>query len=189
MIKAGSTKFNLLLFTQNNLNTNYMATQAAPGNNSGITGHASIEIDAQPAIVWDALTNPAKVKQYFFGTKLETDWEVGSPVTFSGEYEGKKYVDKGTVLTNDPQHLLQYTYWSSMGGVEDKAENYVTISYRLTSKGASTLLEVSQENIPDQKSRKHFEENWGKILQALKEYVEKGSELSTEGDMDQLGGE
>ncbi len=166
-----------------------MATQAAPGNNSGITGHVDIEINAEPAIVWDALTNPAKVKQYFFGTKLETDWEVGSPVKFSGEYEGKKYADKGTVLTNDHLHLLQYTYWSSMGGVEDNAENYVTISYRLTSKGASTLLEVSQENIPDQKGRKHSEENWGKVLVSLKDFIEHGSELSTEEDLDQLGGE
>jgi uncharacterized protein YndB with AHSA1/START domain len=157
-----------------------MATQAAPGNHSGITGHASIEINAEPAIVWDALTNPAKVKEYFFGTKLETDWEVGSPVKFSGEYEGKKYVDKGTVLTNDHHNLLQYTYWSSMGGIEDKAENYVTISYKLTSKGASTLLEITQENIPDEKMRKHSEQNWNIVLSQLKDFVEHGSELSTE---------
>lgn len=157
-----------------------MATLAAPGNNSGITGYASIEIDAQPAIVWDALINPAKVKEYFFGTKLDTDWQVGSTVKFSGEYEGTKYVDKGTVLENDPQQLLRYTYWSSMGGVEDEPENYVTVSYKLTSKGASTLLEITQENIPDEKGRKHSEASWGQVLLGLKDFIEHGAELSTE---------
>lgn len=160
-----------------------MATQAAPGNISGITGHASIEINAEPAHVWDALTNPKKIKEYFFGTHAETDWTVGSDIIFTGEYEGKKYKDKGTILTNDPHHLLQYTYWSSMGGVEDKAENYVIVTYKLTGKGASTLVEVTQENIPDQKSRKHSEENWTKVLEGLKDFIEHGRELSTEDDL------
>ncbi|UPT69270.1 MAG: SRPBCC domain-containing protein [Sphingobacteriales bacterium JAD_PAG50586_3] len=108
---------------------------------------------------------------------------------FSGEFEGNKYQDKGTVLENHPHELLKYTYWSSMGGVEDKAENYVIVTYKLTTKGASTLLEITQENIPDEKSRKHSEKNWGTMLQNLKEFIEKGAELSTEEDMDQLGGE
>lgn len=166
-----------------------MTALAAPGNNTGIKAEVSIEINAEPAIVWDALTNPRKIKQYFFGTHTETDWQVGSPITFAGEWDGKKYKDKGTILTNDHLHLLQYTYWSSMGGTEDKPENYVVISYKLTGKGASTLLEIAQENIPNEKTRKHSEDNWNMLLVSLKEYIEKGSELSTEEDLDQLGGE
>ena len=32
--------------------------------------------------VWDALTNPEMTKQYFFGTTVECDWEVGSPLNY-----------------------------------------------------------------------------------------------------------
>ncbi|MBC7885478.1 MAG: SRPBCC domain-containing protein [Saprospiraceae bacterium] len=42
-------------------------------------------IKASVAKVWDALTNPEVVKQYFFGTDLVTDWKVGSPIIFQGE--------------------------------------------------------------------------------------------------------
>ncbi|UPT67748.1 MAG: hypothetical protein M0D57_03515 [Sphingobacteriales bacterium JAD_PAG50586_3] len=66
------TKTRWLLFTQNNLNTiTLWQPRQHQGNNSGITGHADIEINAQPAIVWDALTNPAKVKQYFLVPSLK----------------------------------------------------------------------------------------------------------------------
>jgi uncharacterized protein YndB with AHSA1/START domain len=37
----------------------------------------SVTIDAPKAEVWDALTNPAKVKQYLHGTEMSTDWREG----------------------------------------------------------------------------------------------------------------
>lgn len=48
--------------------------------------------------VWEALINPKLVKQYFFGSNQETDWNVGSKILWTGEYEGTTYVDKGIVL-------------------------------------------------------------------------------------------
>ena len=30
--------------------------------------------------VWDALINPEMVKQYFFGSDQQTDWEIGSNI-------------------------------------------------------------------------------------------------------------
>jgi len=38
-----------------------------------------------------------------------------------------------------------------MSGIEDKPENYVTITYTLTEKGHKTKLLITQENIPDEK--------------------------------------
>lgn len=154
-----------------------MDTQA---QNNGLTANANIEINAVPAIVWDALTNPEKIKQYFFGTKAESTWQVGGPITFSGEWEGQKYKDKGTILEIEPEQVLKYSYWSSMGGTEDKPENYAIVTYRLLGKGASTLLEILQDGIKDEKSRQHSEENWNGILTALKQFVETDPELTTE---------
>ena len=56
---------------------------------------AQTEIDASPDKVWDALTDPDQIKQYMFGSQVETDWRPGSPIVWKGEYEGKQYEDKG----------------------------------------------------------------------------------------------
>jgi uncharacterized protein YndB with AHSA1/START domain len=140
---------------------------------SHITAKVSETINASTHKVWEALTDPELIKKYFFGTNAITDWQVGNPIVFEGEYEGKKYHDKGTILIYREKELLRYTYWSSMSGIEDKPENYVTISYRLKGDYNSTTLTVTQENIPDEKTKAHSIENWKKVLIGLKEMVEK----------------
>jgi len=137
-----------------------------------ITGKASITIDAPASAVWEALTNPQIIKQYFFGTNASSDWNVGSPITFSGEWEGKSYQDKGTILAKKPNKLFRYTYWSSMSGIEDLPENYVTITYELIEKKNKTTVTITQEHIPDQKMKEHSEGNWKKVLASLKQLLE-----------------
>jgi len=48
----------------------------------------SIDINAEPSKVWDALTDPAIIKKYLFGTETITDWMVGSEIIFR-EYMAK----------------------------------------------------------------------------------------------------
>jgi hypothetical protein len=86
---------------------------------------------------------------------------------------GKKYEDKGTILDIVPQKIFKYSYWSSMSGIEDKPENYVIVTYELSGDDRSTVLKITQENIPDEKTRIHSEENWNKVLGDLKKLLEK----------------
>ena len=136
-------------------------------------GEASIVIDATREEVWDALTNPEMIKKYFFGTEAVSDWKKGSPLYFRGEWEGKKYEDKGTILETKPGELFKYDYWSSMSGIEDKPENYVTVTYTLTEVLGKTRVTITQENIPSDEMRKHSEENWNKVLADLKNLLER----------------
>ncbi|HEY5283904.1 MAG TPA: SRPBCC family protein, partial [Polyangia bacterium] len=78
----------------------------------------SVTVRAPRERVWDAITQPAIVKQYFFGTDLDTDWKVGSPLFFRGEWQGKRYEDRGTVLAYEPMNALEYNYWSAFSGAE-----------------------------------------------------------------------
>jgi len=139
---------------------------------NNITGKASISVDAPIDKVWDALTKPELIKKYFFGTDTHTDWKPGSKITFTGEWQGKKYEDKGTIIDVKPKTLIKYNYWSEMSGIEDKPENYVVITYALSEKDGKTQLDLSQENIPDEKMKTHSEENWQKVLEGLKKMVE-----------------
>lgn len=49
-----------------------------------ITLTKSIRIIASTAKVWEALTNPERIKQYFFGTECINDWKKGSPILYKG---------------------------------------------------------------------------------------------------------
>ena len=62
-----------------------------------------------------------------------------------------------------------------MSGIEDKPENYVTVSYELSGEDGNVNVSVLQENIPDEKMRDHSVENWNKVLQGLKKVVEEKS--------------
>lgn len=122
--------------------------------------------------VWNALINPEEIKKYLFGTQAISDWKVGSPLIFKGEWEGKEYVDKGTILAIEPERLFRYTYWSTFSGKPDIPENYGTVSYELSKIDGFTQLQITQDNIESEDQRKHSEENWKAVLEILKSLVE-----------------
>jgi uncharacterized protein YndB with AHSA1/START domain len=139
----------------------------------GLTSRTSIVIHAPVAKVWEALTEPELIKQYLFGTEAISDWKVGSSIAYKGVWEGKSYEDKGRILQLVPERLLQSTYWSSMGGLEDKPENYATVTYELEPRDNNTQLTVSSDNIATEKERDHTEKNWEKVLETMKKLLEK----------------
>ncbi|MDB5116746.1 MAG: hypothetical protein JWQ79_2238 [Mucilaginibacter sp.] len=141
---------------------------------ANLSSKTSISINAPVAQIWRALIDPEIVKKYFFGTDVESAWKKGSPIIWSGEWEGKAYHDRGTVLDITPGKYLKYSYWSSMSGTEDKPENYQNVSYDLTEKDGVTTLEIGQENIKDQAAKEHSEQNWQHVFGKMKEMIESG---------------
>jgi uncharacterized protein YndB with AHSA1/START domain len=135
----------------------------------------SVEIKAPVKKVWDALTKPDLVRQYFFGTNINTDWKAGSPIFFRGEWEGKSYEDKGKVLEVTPEKHVAYTYWSSLAGIPDIPENYKTVIYDLEKRGGHTILTLTQDNNADEKAKEHSEKNWRMVFEGLKKLVEEKS--------------
>lgn len=137
-----------------------------------ITQKTKITFKAPIKKVWEGLTDPKIVKQYFFGTDIKSDWEVGSPITFSGEWEGHKYKDGGIILEIDQPKLLKYTYWSSMSGTEDKPENYNNITYELNEANGVTTLVITQDGIKTREAAEHSEQNWTQVFDGLKKIIE-----------------
>lgn len=140
--------------------------------NHDLTLTVSELINAPAPAVWKALTDEAMIKEYFFGTEVETDWQKGNAIVFRGSWQGQEYVDKGTILEVEEEKIFRYDYWSSMSGLEDKPENYATITYRLDSKGGRTKLTIEQQGFQDQDSYDHSAENWKSVLADLKSLIE-----------------
>jgi uncharacterized protein YndB with AHSA1/START domain len=133
-----------------------------------------ITINASTDAVWQALTDPSLVKQYLHGTNMKTTWAVGDPITWTGEWKGKPYQDKGTVLAVEPKKLLKTTHWSPMGGSEDKPENYHTVTYELADRDGATILTLKQDNNASQEEADTMaEKNWGPVLEGLKAVAER----------------
>ena len=97
---------------------------------------------------------------------------VGSPIFFRGEYEGKKYEDKGTIIAFEPEKRLQYTHYSPMGGKPDKPENYHNVTYLLEPSGQTTKVALTQDGNADDDARDHAAKNWSMMLEQLKACVE-----------------
>ena len=133
----------------------------------------TLAIKASTSKVWEALTTPAWIKQYFFGTEAISDWKVGSPIFFTGTWEGKEYKDKGTILKFEKEKVFQYNYWSSFSTLPDLPENYSVLTFELSARGGQTELSLTQNNIPTQAALEHSGSNWEGVLQTMKGLLEK----------------
>jgi uncharacterized protein YndB with AHSA1/START domain len=131
-------------------------------------------INASREQVWDALTNPSKIKEYLSGTETVTDWKAGSPIVFQGEYNGQQYKDHGTILANIPCEVIKYTYWSAFTGLEDIPDNYSTITYLVDVKGQNlTQLQWIQKGYASEAGYQHSLQGMDAFMKQIKEIAER----------------
>ena len=140
--------------------------------NNGLVANASISINAPSAKVWDAIVTPEIVKRYMFGTEVVSDWEQGGPIMWKGEWKGKPYEDKGSILQIEPEKLLQYSHFSPLSGLPEIPENYHTVTYELSADGDQTKVSLSQDSNKDAKAVEHSKQMWQTMLDGLKKVVE-----------------
>ncbi len=134
---------------------------------------ASTTINAPASKVWEALTKPELIKQYMFGTDVVTDWKVGSPITYKGEWQGKRFEDKGRIVKFEREKRLVSTHWSPLSGVPDTPENYHTVTYELSGQDGKTQVTVTQDNNASEEEKADSERNWQMMLDSLKKLLEK----------------
>ena len=143
----------------------------------------NITIYAPAKKVWDVLTNPEQTKKYMFGCETVSDWKAGSTLEWKGNYEGKEMVFvKGSIVNIIPEKLLIYTTIDPNNpAMEDKPENYLTVTYNLKEEIGQTILTVTQGdyNLVAEGEKRYIEaynngEGWNPILVEIKKLVEEG---------------
>lgn len=137
------------------------------------TGSTSITIHASREKVWHALTSTALIEQWFFGTHVETDWKINSPILYKGVWEGKPFENKGTIIEMESPKIFRATYWSPLSGLEDKPENYSVVSYELAEDQGATKVTLTQSNTPTKTDADNVAKIWHEPLQALKKLLEQ----------------
>lgn len=142
--------------------------------NKNLRVSKNILIDSTAEKVWDFLVNPKKIKIYLFGTEILTDWEIGSPIIFQGEYNGQQYKDKGNVLENIKNRMLKYNYWSGFSGLEDRADNYCIVRCEIEDLSEFQVkFTWTQEGFANEESQQHSENGLYGMLEQIKELVEE----------------
>ena len=136
---------------------------------------AKTTIHAPVSKVWDAITKPELIKQYLFGTDVISDWKVGGPIIYKGEWKGKPFEDKGKILEIERERTLVTTHWSPLSGVPDSPENYHTVTYTLSEEDDDTEVTITQDNNASEEEKTHSEQNWKTVLDGMKRMLEAES--------------
>lgn len=142
--------------------------------NKNLVASSNINIQSTPEKIWAVLTKPENIKEYLFGTEVLTDWKIGNPIVFQGEYNGQKYEDKGNVIENTKNKLLKYDYWSGFSGMEDKPENYSFVTYKIEKLNDNSVkFTWHQQGFSSEEGKCHTEQGLQSMLEKIKELAEK----------------
>ena len=149
-------------------------------------------IASTPERVWQALTDPEFTSGYW-GVELETDWKVGSPITW--HQAGVVTTDPGqVVLEADPFRRLAYTWhrmteeWIDAIGSQVfpidslrrmSAEPLSRVTFEIAeADGAVKLTVVHDDFETGSLVFGGVSQGWPRVIAALKSFVETGRSLN-----------
>jgi uncharacterized protein YndB with AHSA1/START domain len=124
--------------------------------------------------VWQALTDPDFTQRYWGGTRVVSDWKVGSRVgLWLGDQEG----DTGEVLAFDPPRRLSYGWKVHHPGYEHEAASRVT--FEITPVGEQVQLKLVHDDFePGSKVLEAVSTGWPMLMASLKSMLETGRVLT-----------
>jgi uncharacterized protein YndB with AHSA1/START domain len=131
------------------------------------------QFSQEPARVFSALTDPAKMSQWFFcsesgGTKVTNDLRPGGKYVVEMPHDEESVVIHGVYLEIVPPTKLVFT-WNSTRGVKDSK-----VTFELSPIAGGTKLVVTHE-LPEDKVQEH-REGWIACFDNLDAFL--GREIS-----------
>ena len=141
------------------------------------TAQVSRTLHAPVDEIWRVLTNARQVGSLFMGSTVETDFHVGSPITFKGEFKGRPYEDKGEILSVDECRRLSFSHYSGMSGAPDMPESYHVVTFDLKPDSDGTRVTLTQSNLTggvrqsDIAHKADYEKTWSAVLDGLDKAV------------------
>ncbi len=150
-------------------------------------------IATTPEQLWRALTDPTFTRRYW-GVALETDWQVGSPITW--QVAGVTITDpEQVVLEYDPYRRLAYTWQAitpEFAKVVGFSDDYVAratseprsrVRFELEPQGQVVKLTVAHEGFePGSVVLESVSGGWPQVLSSLKSFLETGEAIDLSAD-------
>lgn len=129
-------------------------------------------IRSTPQKVWEALTTPEFMRQYWFDMHIATDWKAGS--SWQMLFDDGRVADRGVVLEADaPKRLV--LRWRNMWKPEYEAEGDSLCTITLEPADDAVKLQVVHEMERENSGLiQAVGGGWPKILSNLKSLLETG---------------
>ena len=137
----------------------------------------SVYIKATPERVWRAITDGDDTVNYYYGTRVSSDWSKGGKVVY--EYPDGSLAADGEILEIDPGRRVSMSFharWSP----EMEAEGPVTMTWEIEpgADGTSTLTVVTGGMVAGGHVQSEFSGGIVYIVSGLKTLVETGEPLA-----------
>lgn len=130
---------------------------------------------AAAAPAWTAITNPDFTKDYFYGTRVTSDWKKGSPVVHLSP-EGAPMLE-GKILEIDPPKRLVATFIASHNE-EHKKDRPSRVTWEIQLRGEVCKLTVTHDDFDGETATyKSTGPGWNPVLSGLKTLLETGKSL------------
>jgi uncharacterized protein YndB with AHSA1/START domain/DNA-binding transcriptional ArsR family regulator len=132
-------------------------------------------IGTTPERLWDALTQGEFTKKYWYGRRIESDWQIGSPVRFF-DGDSDDLTDSGVVLESDPPGRLAYTFQNEFDP-EARKLGHSRVTFTIQAHQGMVKLTLIHDELPTEEVAEGFREGWAPILSSLKTFLESGQPL------------
>lgn len=139
------------------------------------------QIAATPEQLWQALTDGALTRKYWFGRRVDSSWKVGAPVTFWYDVaKGEAISDRGIVLESQKPRRLSYTFHVEfIDELRDAHPSRVT--FEIEPVGDRVNLTLTHDGFdPGSKVLEACRDGWPAILDSLKSLLETDEPTSAE---------
>lgn len=140
-----------------------------------------IYIRTSPERLWEAITDPDIRAKYNFGSRVESDWTVGSRFEMGNPNAGV-LLGEGENLEVDPPRRLVQTM-RALWGEEVIAEGTSRVTWEIEPIGEdSCRLLVTHDQLRDGANEQLYG-GWPMVLSGLKTWLETGGLLTTPGSL------
>lgn len=124
--------------------------------------------------VWNALTNPDITQLYWYGTRVQSEWKVGSKIVYMRDGE---VTDEHIVLAVDRPHSLRHSF-HPIFAEEYRKEEPSRVTFNLEQNGDVVRLTLIHDEFPsDTRIFAGCRESWPPIISSLKTLLETGKPL------------
>jgi uncharacterized protein YndB with AHSA1/START domain len=131
-------------------------------------------IRTTPERLWQALVDPELTQQYFFGSRVESDFQPGSPIAHT--FDGVHALD-GKIIDSDPPRKLVTTFEMTHHetGKNDKPSR---VTWLIEPDGEMCRLTLTHDEFEGETDTyRGVVSGWAYILSGLKTVLETGTSL------------
>lgn len=132
-------------------------------------------IATTPEQLWRALTEGEFTRQYWFGRRIHSDWQVGSAVSHVREDGGIDW--QGEVLECDPPRRLSYTFHMQISEAH-RSDSPSRLTFELEPMDDVVRLRLTHDRFgPDSVTFETTRYGWPALMSSLKSLLETGKAL------------